>query len=181
MKSAIFSQTKKAIVFSVVSFKLVYANASAKSTMGEKHNDLTEILTQALNELKSEQGSNFCLEKVNLAELERRTGITRGKLRRLKDNGFVDKPHASTGRTSGKSLLTGFTGIIDDLLSKGVANSSVCYDRLCENGFKGGRTIVKDYISTHKHLMPAKRQIVAPQGNRGRRYTTEPGESYQMD
>ena len=40
--------------------------------MGEKHNDLTEILTQALNELKSEQGLNFSLEKVNLAELERR-------------------------------------------------------------------------------------------------------------
>lgn len=172
---------KKAIVFSLVYFKLVYANASAKSTMGEKHNDLTEILTQALNELKSEQGLNFSLEKVNLAELERRTGITRGKLRRLKDNGFVDKPHASTGRTSEKSLLTGFTGIIDDLLSKGISNSSVCYDRLCENGFKGGRTIVKDYISTHKHLLPAKRQIVAPQGNRGRRYTTEPGQSYQMD
>ena len=29
--------------------------------------------------------------------------------------------------------------------------------------------------------MPAKRQLVAPQGNRGRRYSTEPGESYQMD
>ena len=168
-------------MFLLVSFKLVYANATAKSTMGEKHNDLTEILTQPLNELKSEQGVNFSLEKVNLAELERRTGISRGKLRRLKKNDFIDKPHALTGRRSGKSLLTGFTGIIDDLLSKGISNSSVCYDRLCENGFKGGRTIVKDYISAHKHLIPAKRQVIASQGNRGRRYTTEPGESYQMD
>ena len=66
--------------------------------MGEKHNDLTEIITQALNELKSEQGNNFNLDKVNLAELERRTGISRGKLRRLKSNSFVDKPHALTGR-----------------------------------------------------------------------------------
>lgn len=115
--------------------------------MGKTHNDLTEILTQALNELKSEQGEKFRLEKINLAELERRTGISRGKLRRLKDNGFVDKPHALTGRTSEKSLLTGFTGIIDDLLCKGVSNSSVCYDRLKENGFKGGLTIVKNYIS----------------------------------
>lgn len=30
-------------------------------------------------------------------------------------------------------------------------------------------------------LVPAKRQLVAPQGNRGRRYTSDPGESFQMD
>jgi transposase len=64
---------------------------------------------------------------------------------------------------------------------KGVTNSSVIYDRLKELGFQGGLTIVKGYISSHKNLVPAKRQIVAPQGNRGRRYQTEPGESYQMD
>ena len=43
-----------------------------------KHNDLQEILTQALNELKNELGEKFDINKVNLAELERRTGITRG-------------------------------------------------------------------------------------------------------
>lgn len=165
----------------MVCLKLVFTNASAKSIMGEKHNDLTEIITQALNELKSEQGNNFNLDKVNLAELERRTGISRGKLRRLKSNGFVDKPHALTGRTSENSILKGFTGIIDALLMKGVSNATVCHDRLRENGFTGGLTTVKNYISSHKHLIPAKRLIVAPQGNRGRRYTTEPGESYQMD
>lgn len=40
---------------------------------------------------------------------------------------------------------------------------------------------MKRYIATHKHLIPAKRQLVAPQGNRGRRYVTKPGEAYQMD
>ena len=47
--------------------------------------------------------------------------------------------------------------------------------------YSGGLTTVKDYIASHKHLIPAKRQLVAPQGNRGKRYTTEPGECYQMD
>ena len=146
--------------------------------MGEKNNDLTEIIAQALNEMKSDLGDKFDLEKVNLAELERRTGISRGKLRRLKDNDFVDKPH---GRKAASTVLTGYTGILDALISKGVTNSSVCFDRLKENGYTGGLTSIKDYIAAHKHLIPAKRLIVAPQGNRGRRYSSVPGESYQMD
>ena len=37
---------------------------------------------------------------------------------------------------------------------------------------------MKDYINNNKNLVPAKRQLVAPRGNRGRRYETEPGESF---
>jgi len=160
----------------------VYANATVKSQpMKEKTNDLTEIIAQTLNEMKMELGDKFDLNKVNLAELERRTGISRGKLRRLKSNGFVDRPHGLTGRKSETTILTGFTGIIDSLLAKGVSNSSVCYDRLRENGYQGGLTSVKNYIAEHKDLIPPKRQLVSPQGNRGRRYRTDPGESYQMD
>ena len=73
------------------------------------------------------------------------------------------------------------TAILDDLLGKGITNSSVCLERLQSVGFSGGLTTVKDYIASHKHLIPAKRQLVAPQGSRGRRFTTEPGEAYQMD
>ena len=44
--------------------------------MNEKNrNDLQEILTQALNEIKDELGEKFNIDKVNLAELERRTGL----------------------------------------------------------------------------------------------------------
>ena len=50
----------------------------------ENRNDLQEILTQALNEIKEELVEKFNIDKVNLAELERRTGISRGKLRGLK-------------------------------------------------------------------------------------------------
>ena len=149
--------------------------------MGEKNNDLTEIIAQALNEMKSELGYRFDPDNVNLAELERRTGISRAKLRRIKENGFVDAPHGRTGMKAQSTVLSGYTGIIDSLLVKGVTNSSICFDRLKENGYAGGLTSVKDYIASHRNLVPAKRLIIAPQGNRGRRYRSYPGESYQMD
>lgn len=40
-------------------------------------NDSMTILTQVLEEMKQEKGNEFDLRKVNLAELERRTGISR--------------------------------------------------------------------------------------------------------
>ena len=139
-----------------------------------KSNGLENIISQAIEEMKSEQGDHFSLEKINLAELERRTGISRAKMRRFKKNGFVFKPHALEGRKAPRTILTGYTAILDDLLRKGITNSSVCLERLRAVGFSGGLTTVKDYIA-------AKRQLVAPQGSRGRRFTTEPGEAYQMD
>ena len=50
-------------------------------------NDLyIEIIAQDIEEMKEVQGESFSLENVNLAELERRTGITRSRLRRMKAN-----------------------------------------------------------------------------------------------
>lgn len=93
--------------------------------MEEKHNDLTDILAQALEEMKREMGNSFDISKVNLAELGRRTGLSRAKLRRLQANGFVDKPHALRGWKAGTTLLTGYTAVIDDLLRKGVSRNSL--------------------------------------------------------
>ena len=58
-----------------------------KETSG---NGYVPIIAQAIEEMKAAQGDSFSLEQINLAELERRTGISRGKLRRLKKNGFRD-------------------------------------------------------------------------------------------
>lgn len=149
--------------------------------MNNQHNDLTEIIAQSLNEIKSELGDRFSLEKINLAELERRTGISRSKLRRIKENGFVVSPHGLLGRKASVTVVSGFTGFIDELLRKGVKNSAVIYDRLQEIGYAGSKSSVKRYVAAHKDLLPAKRQVFAPQGNRGRRYETDPGECYQMD
>ena len=131
--------------------------------------------------MKAEAGEKFDLEKVNLAELERRTGITRKKLRRLKKNGFVFKPHGNTGRKVAVTVLSGYTGVVDELLGRRVTNSEVIYDRIKELGYTGSVPTIRRYVEEHKDLVPAERQAVSPQGNRGRRYETGPGESYQMD
>ncbi len=144
-------------------------------------NDLKRTITHALDEMKIEQGEAFNLDKVNLAELERRTGISRAKLRRLKDQGFTFKDHGRKGLKAKKTVLSGYENAIDKFLSNGVSNSSVIFERIKEEGYAGGLTTVKDYIASHKHLLPPKRQVVSSQGNRGRRYKTAPGEAYQMD
>lgn len=145
-------------------------------------NDLCiEIITQAIEDMEAEQGKSLSHDEINLAELERRTGISRARLRRFKNNGFRLEPHGRTGYKADTTVLSGFTGALDSLLKLGVTNSSVCLERLQELGYPGGQTQVKKYIYEHKDLVPAKRQMVDPQGNRGRRYQTGPGESYQMD
>ncbi len=144
-------------------------------------NGFADSIAQAIEEMNAEQGDSFSLETINLAELERRTGVSRGRLRRLKRNGFQDLPRKTKGRKHKVTKLSGYTGLIDSLLKQGTKNSSVVLDRLLQAGYEGGATIVKEYIAAHKHLLPAKRQQVAPQGNRGRRYTTDPGEAFQMD
>ena len=149
-----------------------------KETSG---NGYVPIIAQAIEEMKAAQGDSFSLEQINLAELERRTGISRGKLRRLKKNGFRDNRRSDEVRKHKITKLAGYSGIIDTLLKQSVGNSTVILKRLQESGFDGKLTIVKDYIAAHKYLLPAKRQQAAPQGNRGRRYSTDPGETYQMD
>ena len=143
-----------------------------------KSNDLCEIIAQAFEQMK-ERDSDFSPEKVNLAELSRITGLSRQRLRRLKRNGFRDVP--VTRRRSNPSVLDGFTSILDNMLTKGVTNSTVCLKRLREHGFSGSQSSVKRYIASHRYLVPAPRQVVAPQGSRGTRYQTGPGECYQMD
>lgn len=90
------------------------------------------------------------------------------------------KSHTLEGRKVKYTILSGYTAYLDNLLRNRVTNSSVCLQRLREIGYTGGLTTVKDYISTHKHLVPSKRQMVVTQGDRGRRFTTEVSETYQM-
>jgi transposase len=142
---------------------------------------MNPIVAKAIEQMMAEQGEEFSLEKINLAELERRTGISRQKLRSMKVNGFEDVPHAAKGRKSPATLLSGYTGILEALLKSGVSNSAVCFDRLKKSGYAGGLTTVKVYIASHQYLIPPQRHVVAPQGNRGRRYLTPPGEAFQMD
>lgn len=146
-----------------------------------KDNDLKLSLAEALDLIKSREGKKYSTEKVNLAELERLTGITRAKLRRLKENGFKEVPHGNKGKSQTETVISGYSGVIDSLLKNNVSNSQVCFEQIQKLGYKGSWSSVRSYISKHRNLIPAKRQSVAPKGNRGRRYSTEPGECYQMD
>ncbi len=139
------------------------------------------LIAEALETMKAKAGSKFSLQTVNLADLERHTGISRARLRRLKQNGFKILPHANRGRKASHTILSAYSGMLDTMLTNGVSNSSVCYERLQDAGYRGGLTAVKVYIGQHRNLIPAKRHLTEPQGNRGRRYTTPPGEAFQMD
>ena len=70
-------------------------------------NSLAPIIAQVIEEMKAEQGKNFSLEQINLAELGRRTGLSRAKLSHLMD--------AETWMNAHKAMELGFSdGLLED-------------------------------------------------------------------
>ena len=59
---------------------------------------MSPAVAKAIEQMMVEQGDKFSLEKVNLAELERRTGISRARLRRMKEHDFEDAEPRRAGR-----------------------------------------------------------------------------------
>lgn len=144
---------------------------------------LQEIIDKAIEEMAREAGDSFEIDRLNLAEFSRRTGLSRSKARTLKEKGFVATPHGRCGMRAESTVISGFEGVVNALLMEGVTNSEVIFERIEAQGYKGGRTTVKNYISAHADLVPARRRLAKadPQSSRGRRYLTEPGEAYQID
>ena len=126
-----------------------------------ERNNLQETITHILEDMKKEEGAAFSLEKVNLAEMERRTGISRKKLRLIKTNGFKVLPNGNLGKSKKTTVLSGFTGVIDSYLKKRVRNSKTITDKIKDIGYTGSRSQVKRYIKDHLFLMPARRSLVA--------------------
>ena len=148
-----------------------------------ERNGLQEIIDKAIEEMAREAGDSFELDHMNLAEFSRRTGLSRSKARTLKAKGFKATPHGRCGMKAEVTVISGFEGVVNALLMEGVTNSEVIFDRIEPLGYKGGKTTVKNYVSEHADLVPAKRKLAKaePQGSRGKRFETEPGEAYQMD
>ena len=55
---------------------------------------MNPVVAEAIKQMMAEQGDKFSMEKINLADLGRRTGISRAKLRRMKEHDFEDVQHA---------------------------------------------------------------------------------------
>lgn len=105
-------------------------------------------LTQTLDLLKNRQGKNFKTADVNLAKLERLTGITRTRLRRLKKHDSKEVPHGSAEKKHSVKVLSGYTGLIDNLLRQNGTYSEVCFEQVKDVGYKGGISNVKNYITS---------------------------------
>ena len=52
---------------------------------------MNPAVAEAIKQMMAEQGDKFSLEKINLADLGRRTGISRAKLRRIRKGRFSFK------------------------------------------------------------------------------------------
>ena len=68
---------------------------------GIQSNGFLPIIAQAIAEMEELHGEFAGINEINLAELGRRTGISRAKLRRLKANGFCETPHGLIGPAKG--------------------------------------------------------------------------------
>ena len=87
--------------------------------MNERRDDLREIIDKALEGMAAEAGGGFDPQACNLADLCRRTGLTRSRARTIKGHGFRVLPHGNTGRKAGTTVPAGHTGLVDDLLGRG--------------------------------------------------------------
>lgn len=137
-------------------------------------NDLDEILAHYYNQVEEEFG------RCNISEIARRSGITRDRVERWVKNGCKSLDKAG-GRPKGSQKLAPYTGELEKLLKQGTSNANYCYKRLCQIGYQGGVTIIRDFIREHRNLIPIKAPAEAKPKNIGRRYTTEGGDCFQMD
>ena len=76
---------------------------------------------------------------------------------------FFFQTHGLCGHSPAHCLLTGYEAVLHALLFKGISNSTLCFQRLQQEGYTGSLSTIKRYISSHKSLIPAKRQHIALQ------------------
>ena len=85
-----------------------------------ERSDLQEIIDKALKDMAEDAGGELDLACFNLAEFQRRTGLSRSKARTLKSKGFRATPHGRTGQKAAVTVMTGYEETVDALLAKGV-------------------------------------------------------------
>ena len=83
-----------------------------------ERSDLQEIIDKALKSMAEDAGGELDLADVNLAEFQRRTGLSRSKARTLKGKGFKATPHGRTGQKAAVTVMTGYEETVGALLAK---------------------------------------------------------------
>lgn len=140
------------------------------------------MVAQEVGKMKKEGIGIRCDGKVNLAELSRRTGISRQSLRTLEKGGFAEEYSRGISKGRSKSLTAEEENILTDMLKKGIANSVVMQERLKEmTGYSGSRSTIWRFVDRNRDKIPARKNIPEMAEGRRRRFETEPGEMYQMD
>lgn len=127
------------------------------------------MLTQVQQRLKAEGK-----DPENISLLSRETKLSRPTVRKYLQEGFSE--HKAKGKKK-SSLLDPFKEFLQEQFTEyGNYNSSALYIRLVELGYKGGITILREYV---RQFRPPKKPAIAPE--RTMRYETKLGEQAQMD
>lgn len=105
----------------------------------------------------------------SIRAIAKETGHSRNTIRRYLRS--LDIP-GEKPRPKRPSKLDPFKPLLQEWMNQGIYNCEVLFERIREQGYQGGRTILKDYV---KDFRPSK-QAPAIQ-----RYETKPGEHAQVD
>jgi transposase len=103
--------------------------------------------------------------------ISKEMGIAENTAKKYIDNRGKALKHGLSGQTKG-SKLDPFKLVIQNYVSQGILNCIVIFERLQEQGYDGGITIIKDYIKPFRPLN---------KGKAVERYETLPGKQAQMD
>jgi transposase len=105
----------------------------------------------------------------SIREMVRETGISRNTVRLYLRSGGLPERKARTKRGS---KLDPFKPALDTMLVQGIYNCEVLWERIREQGYTGGKTLIKDYV---QHQRPPRATPAV------QRYETKPGEQAQVD
>lgn len=107
----------------------------------------------------------------SISQISRELGISRNTVKKYLREGPSEDKRVGSKRSS---KLDAYKACIRDLLSNGILNATVIFNRLAEQGYTGGISILKEYL---KPLRPprATNEIAVI------RYETKPGQQAQMD
>jgi len=108
-------------------------------------------------------------EGLSITEIARRLGCDRKTVRRHLMH--LGQPRYQA-RPPKPSKLDPFKSYLDQRLERGVFNCEVLYRELCERGYDGKKTILRDYVQPSR--LAARHQASV-------RFETEPGQQGQVD